>query len=61
MNTELSLKLKALTLALMMNGLVLGGTAYLFDGKLHHGTATSLVARTLDAGASHATVRAFRP
>jgi hypothetical protein len=31
MNTRISTKLAALAIALMMNGLILGGVAYLFD------------------------------
>jgi len=63
MNTELSLKLKALTLALMINVLILGGTAALFDGHMH-GASASLVAHTRDTGAAHAaraTLAVFRP
>jgi hypothetical protein len=35
MTTELSLKLKAFVAALMINAVLVGGTAYLFDGQLH--------------------------
>jgi hypothetical protein len=35
MYTDLALKLKALTLAVMINGLIMGGAAFLFDGQLH--------------------------
>ncbi len=31
MNTRISSKLSALAIALMMNGFILGGVAYLFD------------------------------
>ena len=37
MTTQLSTKLTALALALMANGLMIGGVAYLFDGQ-NHGT-----------------------
>ncbi|MBS0611634.1 MAG: hypothetical protein JSS24_00495 [Proteobacteria bacterium] len=63
MTTELSLKLKALTLALMINVLILGGTAVLFDGHMH-GASTSLMAHTHNDGAAHAaraTLAVFRP
>jgi len=39
MYTEFTLKLKALTLAVMINGLIMGGAAFLFDGRLHSGDA----------------------
>ena len=42
MYTDLTLKLKALTLAVMINGLIMGGAAYLFDGQLHTTTAEQL-------------------
>jgi hypothetical protein len=35
MNTQISSKLAALAAALMMNGLLIGGVAYLFNGQLH--------------------------
>ena len=46
MYTDLTLKLKALTLALMINGLIMGGAALLFDGRLHPADADSFAART---------------
>jgi hypothetical protein len=33
MNTRISSKLAALAIALMMNGVVIGGVAYLFDAQ----------------------------
>jgi hypothetical protein len=43
MNTQISTKLAALAVALMMNSLLIGGVAYLFNGQLHqHTTITSL-------------------
>jgi hypothetical protein len=43
MNTQISTKLAALAAALMMNGLLIGGVAYLFNGPMHqHSTAISL-------------------
>jgi hypothetical protein len=35
MNTQISTKLAALAIALMMNTLLMGGVAYLFNGALH--------------------------
>lgn len=42
MPTQLSTKLAALAVALMMNSLLIGGVAYLFSGPLHHHTVVSL-------------------
>jgi hypothetical protein len=35
MNTRTSSKLAALAIALMMNSLIMGGVAYLFDAQTH--------------------------
>ena len=35
MTTQISTKFAALAVALMMNGLIIGGVAYLFNGSLH--------------------------
>ena len=35
MNTQISTKLAALAVALMMNSLIIGGVAYLFNSQLH--------------------------
>ena len=43
MNTQISMKLAALAVALMMNSLIIGGVAYLFNNSSHqHMTVTSL-------------------
>jgi len=42
MNTQISTKLAALAVALMMNTLLLGGVAYLFNGPYQHATVISL-------------------
>jgi hypothetical protein len=43
MNTQISTKLAALAVALMMNSLLIGGVAYLFNGQAHqHAVVTSL-------------------
>jgi len=39
MNTQISSKLAALAAALMMNSLLLGGVAYLFNGPPHQHVA----------------------
>jgi hypothetical protein len=41
MNTQISSKLAALAVALMMNSLIIGGVAYLFNGSLHSHTAVA--------------------
>jgi hypothetical protein len=47
MTTQLSSKLAALAIALMMNGLIIGAVAYLFDGQIHQrDTAVSLAGPT---------------
>ena len=35
MNTQISTKLAALAVALMMNSLIIGGVAYLFNSQVH--------------------------
>jgi hypothetical protein len=43
MTTQISTKLAALAVALMMNSLIIGGVAYLFNGQMHqHTTLNSL-------------------
>ncbi len=43
MNTQISSKLAALAVALMMNSLLIGGVGYLFSSPLHqHATAISV-------------------
>jgi hypothetical protein len=46
MNTQISTKLAALAVALMMNSLLIGGVAYLFNGPMHQHTAGLSLART---------------
>jgi hypothetical protein len=46
MTTQVSLKLAALAIALMMNGLIIGTVAYLFDGQIHRDAALSLASAT---------------
>ncbi len=42
MNTQISTKLAALAVALMMNSLIIGGVAYLFNTQLNAHTTLSL-------------------
>jgi hypothetical protein len=60
MNTQISTKLAALAIALMMNSLLIGGVAYLFNGPLHgHAAVLSLAhpaAATAAATAAPGTV-----
>ncbi len=46
MTTQLSTKLAALAVALMVNGMMMGGVAYLFSAQLHQpSTAGAKVVR----------------
>ena len=55
MNTQISTKLAALGVALMMNSLLIGGVAYLFRGQVHqHAPVISLAHVT--ASAQHGAV-----
>jgi hypothetical protein len=42
MNTQISTKLAALAVALMMNSLLIGGVAYLFNSQVQHSPGLSL-------------------
>ena len=44
MHTQISTKFAALAVALMMNSLIIGGIAYLFNGPLHQHTTVLSVA-----------------
>jgi len=44
MNTQISTKLAALAVALMMNSLLMGGVAYVFNAQSHQHTAVVSVA-----------------
>jgi hypothetical protein len=54
MNTQISSKLAAVLVALMMNSLIFGGVAYLFDVSSGHGTRDSSLASRPGAEAGHA-------
>ena len=60
MYTEFTLKLKALTLAVMINGLIMGAAAYVFDGQIHTAHAAEL-ARSVNAGVTSVHASIFRP
>jgi hypothetical protein len=45
MNTQISTKFAALAVALMMNSLIIGGIAYLFNSQLHQHMAVLSVAQ----------------
>ena len=53
MNTQISTKLAALAIALMMNSLLIGGVAYVFSMQVHESAAISLER----AAAAHEVVR----
>jgi hypothetical protein len=44
MKNQLSLKFAALAVALLMNGLIIGGVSYVFNGQIHQRSGDSLVA-----------------
>ncbi len=46
MSTQLSTKLAALGVAVMMNGMMIGLVAYLFSARLHQPTAVNATAMT---------------
>ena len=50
MKTPFSTQMTALSIALLMNGLMIGGVAYLFSGRVH--AVAVLQATTLSAPAS---------
>jgi hypothetical protein len=46
MNTQISTKLAALAVALMMNSLIIGGVAYMFNAQVHQHAAVTSLAHT---------------
>lgn len=52
MNTQISSKLIALAMALMMNGAILGGVAYLFNSQTHEHMFVSLAQNGSSQGRS---------
>jgi hypothetical protein len=53
MNTQISSKLAALAVALMMNSLIIGGVAYLFNGQIQHNATTSVSLARASAHTAH--------
>jgi hypothetical protein len=51
MTTQLSTKFAALAVALMINGMMIGGVAYLFSGQLHRSAAVTALAQTQGSSA----------
>jgi hypothetical protein len=49
MNTQISTKLAALAVALMMNGLIIGGVAYLFNSQLQQQTTVAALAHAANS------------
>jgi hypothetical protein len=47
MNTQISSKIAALAIALMMNSLILGGVAYLFNNQPHSHVMAMSLAQTM--------------
>jgi hypothetical protein len=47
MTTQISTKLAALAVALMMNTLIIGGIGYLFNSQVQHAAVTSLAHSTV--------------
>lgn len=61
MNTDIALKLKAFALALLINGVVLGGTVVLFEGQMHRAVAGSMMSQAFGSSQVQADSRIFRP
>ena len=49
MTSQLSTKFAALAIALMVNGMMIGGVAYLFSVQFHEQTAGKATAMTVSA------------
>jgi uncharacterized membrane protein len=45
MTTQLSTKFAALAVALTINGMMIGGVAYLFSGQIHQSPSMTALAR----------------
>jgi len=56
MTTQLSTKLAALAVALMVNAMMVGGVGYLFSAQLHPQTALKALATTTSARAATPTI-----
>jgi hypothetical protein len=51
MTTQLSTKFAALAVALMINGMMIGGVAYLFSGQIHQTASVTALAGMKPAAA----------
>jgi hypothetical protein len=56
MTTQLSTKLAALAVALAVNGMMIGGVAYLFSARLHQPTAENGTVLTASAHSTFPTI-----
>jgi len=56
MTTQLSTKLAALAVALMVNGVMIGGVAYLFSGQIHQPTLLTTMAKSSPTNAVAPTI-----
>ena len=56
MTTQLSTKLAALAVALMVNATMIGAVGYLFSAELHQPTAGKALAMTASAHPASATI-----
>ena len=52
MNTQISVKLAALAVALMMNSLIMGGVAYVFNGQFQQHVSVPALAGTASAASA---------
>jgi hypothetical protein len=56
MNTRISTKLAALAIALMMNSILFGGVAYLFDTQAHQHSLVALIGLAKQIASFHALI-----
>ena len=56
MTTQLSTKLAALAVALTVNGMMIGGVAYLFSAQLHQPSASNVAAMRASVHATAPTI-----
>ena len=56
MTTKLSTKLAALAVALMVNGMMMGGVAYLFSGQLHQPSTSNAAVMRVSAHTTAPTI-----
>ncbi|HEY3656873.1 MAG TPA: hypothetical protein VGL34_18025 [Steroidobacteraceae bacterium] len=56
MTTQLSTKIAALAVALMVNSLMIGGVAYLFSGQIHQPTLLTTMVKSSPTNAVAPTI-----